>query len=112
MINYALLSCVFFFLLVPPKVPSVNVTERSLNGAVLNWKKLKKDWEYNLTVNGTGVSITPMDPGNSVSYNVSNLLPGTLYTFSLTTTFSGLKSTAYNGAIVTSMFKNLLLINS
>lgn len=85
---------------------SVNVTERSLNSAVLKWEKPTKNWEYDLTVNGTGVSITPMDPGNYVSYKVSNLLPGTRYTFSVITTFSGLNSTAYISSIITSMFKD------
>ncbi|XP_013863727.1 receptor-type tyrosine-protein phosphatase H isoform X2 [Austrofundulus limnaeus] len=86
---------------VPPNVSSVSVTERSLNNAVLKWEKPTKNWAYNLTANGTGVSITPMDRGDSVSYSVSNLLPGTLYTFSVITTFSGLKSTPYNGSFTT-----------
>ncbi|KAM4715240.1 receptor-type tyrosine-protein phosphatase H-like [Anableps anableps] len=35
---------------VPPAVPSVNVTERFVDGAILQWEDPKKGWEYELDV--------------------------------------------------------------
>ncbi|KAM4715241.1 receptor-type tyrosine-protein phosphatase H-like, partial [Anableps anableps] len=83
---------------VPPAVPSVDVTERFVDGAILQWEDPKKGWEYELDVDANEVKIIQ---NNLVSYTVTNLQAGTKYSFRVTTLFSGLRSTPYTGVIVT-----------
>ncbi|XP_054605143.2 receptor-type tyrosine-protein phosphatase H isoform X2 [Nothobranchius furzeri] len=85
---------------VPPQVSSVSVTERSLTTATLKWENPNKSWEYKVETNGTGVTIEP-DISATGFFTISNLKPGTLYSYHVTTVFSGLNSKAYNDFLVT-----------
>lgn len=86
---------------------SVDVSGRSLKSATLTWENPRADWKYYLETNGTDVSVEENISLDTVSYSVSDLQPGTLYSFSVITQFSDLNSTAYNGFIITSMYKGL-----
>ncbi|XP_017274033.2 receptor-type tyrosine-protein phosphatase H isoform X3 [Kryptolebias marmoratus] len=86
---------------VPLTVSSVRVTERSLNSSIIKWEILNQGWEYHVSTNATNASTDSKNSSNTMSYTVSNLQPGTLYSFSVITHFSGLNSTAYNGFILT-----------
>ncbi|XP_060950407.1 receptor-type tyrosine-protein phosphatase H-like [Limanda limanda] len=88
---------------VPPAVPLVNVTERSVTSFALKWQNVDKDWSYSLQINGDDVTITRELSSNVVSHSVTSLQPGTEYLFSVITVFSGLNSTAYEGFTVTAI---------
>ncbi|XP_050922375.1 receptor-type tyrosine-protein phosphatase H isoform X9 [Lates calcarifer] len=87
---------------VPPKVSSVDVTERSVTSLTLNWENADINWTYLLQINGSTVTFT-QDIYPKVSYSVSPLKPGTQYNFSVITVFSGFNSTAYEACTVTTI---------
>ncbi|XP_035997616.1 receptor-type tyrosine-protein phosphatase H-like isoform X2 [Fundulus heteroclitus] len=86
---------------VPPEVPSVKVAERLVDKFTLQWEDLNKGWKYLLNVADRTETIPPKDSENTVSFTVSDLKPGTEYSFSIITIFSGLRSTPYRGVTVT-----------
>nr|XP_040032054.1 receptor-type tyrosine-protein phosphatase H-like isoform X3 [Gasterosteus aculeatus aculeatus] len=94
---------------VPPPVTSVNVTKRSATSVTLQWQTVNQDWEYN--VNGTAFQLSPSTTG-SVSHSFSSLTPGTLYNFSVVTTFSGLHSRPYEDFTVTALHCSWNVTNS
>ncbi|MED6259799.1 hypothetical protein ATANTOWER_031881, partial [Ataeniobius toweri] len=86
---------------VPPKVSSVSVTERFLDRATLELNDANKGWKYKAVVNDPDAVVNENNFKNIVSFSVTNLKPGSEYSFSVTTTFSGLNSTPHPGVIVT-----------
>ncbi|XP_014900334.1 receptor-type tyrosine-protein phosphatase H isoform X2 [Poecilia latipinna] len=80
---------------VPLSVTSVRVLERLVDRVTLQWENPDQAWKHNLNINDTNASITQQKTTNVVSYLISNLKPGTMYQFSVTTVFSGLSSAAY-----------------
>ncbi|XP_038157020.1 receptor-type tyrosine-protein phosphatase H-like [Cyprinodon tularosa] len=85
---------------VPSQVSSVNVTERFEDRVTLQWHNQNKEWNYTLTVNDKDMEIN-QNVHDIVSYSVTNLKPGTKYSFIITTIFSGVLSTPYRGDTVT-----------
>ncbi|XP_047233435.1 receptor-type tyrosine-protein phosphatase H-like isoform X2 [Girardinichthys multiradiatus] len=88
---------------VPPKVSSVSVTERFLDRATLELNDANKGWKYKAVVNDPDAVVNENNFKNIVSFSVTNLKPGSEYSFSVTTTFSGLNSTPHPGVIVTTI---------
>uniref|UniRef100_A0A087YDN1 protein-tyrosine-phosphatase n=1 Tax=Poecilia formosa TaxID=48698 RepID=A0A087YDN1_POEFO len=80
---------------VPLSVTSVRVLERLVDRVTLQWENPDQAWKHSLSINDTNASITQQKTTNVVSYLISNLKPGTMYQFSVTTVFSGLSSAAY-----------------
>ncbi|XP_014882006.1 receptor-type tyrosine-protein phosphatase H-like, partial [Poecilia latipinna] len=80
---------------VPLSVTSVRVLERLVDRVTLQWENPDQAWKHSLNINDTNASITQQKTTNVVSYLISNLKPGTMYQFSVTTVFSGLSSAAY-----------------
>ncbi|XP_038592525.1 receptor-type tyrosine-protein phosphatase H-like isoform X3 [Micropterus salmoides] len=89
---------------VPTMVALVNVTERSVTSVTLQWNvDVEKNWNYTLQINGETFQVPQNGSLNVVSQSSQSLQPGTEYAFSVTTVFSGLKSTPYKGFIVTAI---------
>ncbi|CAJ1087236.1 receptor-type tyrosine-protein phosphatase H-like isoform X1 [Xyrichtys novacula] len=86
---------------VPLKVTSVKVTRRSVRAVTLEWTSLRRDWSYSLHINGE--SYKPSVFGGVVECVVRSLDPGTVYPFSVTTTFFGHSSEAYEDFTVTTI---------
>ncbi|XP_015255524.1 PREDICTED: receptor-type tyrosine-protein phosphatase H-like [Cyprinodon variegatus] len=84
---------------VPREVSSVTVTERFEDRVTLQWDNQNTEWKYQLTVNDNDIEINQKD--ENIVYNVINLKPGTKYSFSITTIFSGVLSTPYHVDTVT-----------
>ncbi|XP_014830047.1 PREDICTED: receptor-type tyrosine-protein phosphatase H-like [Poecilia mexicana] len=80
---------------VPLSVTLVRVLERLVDRVTLQWENPDQAWKHSLSINDTNASITQQKTTNVVSYLISNLKPGTMYQFSVTTVFSGLSSAAY-----------------
>lgn len=97
-----LLSCLFFSPSVPPMVAQVTVTSRTVSSLTLSWDKQEdKNWTYILDINGAS---HPVTAGYSFdNFIINHLEPGTRYLFSVTTEFSGLRSSPYEGNTVTSV---------
>lgn len=94
---------------VPTMVALVNVTERSVTSVTLQWNvDVEKNWNYTLQINGETFQVPQNGSLNVVSQSSQSLQPGTEYAFSVTTVFSGLKSTPYKGFIVTGKYTCLL----
>ncbi|MEQ2243563.1 hypothetical protein ILYODFUR_008219, partial [Ilyodon furcidens] len=87
----------------PPKVSLVSVTERFLDRATLELNDANKGWKYKAVVNDSDAVVNENNFKNIVSFSVTNLKPGSEYSFSVTTTFSGLNSTPHHGVIVTTI---------
>ncbi|CAG5907464.1 unnamed protein product [Menidia menidia] len=89
---------------VPPMVPSVDQTERSLTNVTLEWEIMNQDWGYQVQIHGNNAFIeSTSKTSHKASYLVSRLNPGTVYNFSVITNFGGLNSTAYTDFIVTTI---------
>ncbi|KAM9716832.1 receptor-type tyrosine-protein phosphatase H-like isoform 2-T2 [Menidia menidia] len=89
---------------VPPMMPSVDQTERSLTNVTLEWEIMNQDWGYQVQIHGNNASIeSTSKTSHKASYLVSRLNPGTVYNFSVITNFGGLNSTAYTDFIVTTI---------
>lgn len=94
--------CLFFSPSVPPMVAKVTVTSRTVNSLTLSWdRQVDKNWTYILDINGTSHLVTARY--SSDNFPINNLESGTKYLFRVTTEFSGLRSTPYEGNTVTSV---------
>lgn len=83
-------------------VAEVTVTGRTVSSLTLFWERqVNKKWTYILDINGESSSVSR--GYSSDNFTVNYLEPGTKYLFSVTTVFSGLRSTPYEGTGVTSM---------
>lgn len=82
-------------------VAKVTVTSRTASSLTLSWdRQADRSWTYILDINGTSHSVTGRYPSDT--FTINDLEPGTKYLFSVTTEFSGLRSTPYEGNTVTS----------
>uniref|UniRef100_A0A7N6A954 protein-tyrosine-phosphatase n=1 Tax=Anabas testudineus TaxID=64144 RepID=A0A7N6A954_ANATE len=88
---------------VPPKVPFVNVSERSVTSITLKWINVDRNWSYLLQINGSDVADIKNVSSDVVSHSVTSLNPGTMYKYSVTTVFEELNSTAYENVTVTAI---------
>ncbi|XP_067345482.1 receptor-type tyrosine-protein phosphatase H-like isoform X6 [Channa argus] len=86
---------------VPPRVPLVNVSERSVTKITLQWNNTNTNWSYLLRING--MDVIKNVSSSVVSHSVASLKPGTAYNFSVITMFDGLNSTAYKDSTVTAI---------
>ncbi|MEQ2177012.1 hypothetical protein GOODEAATRI_034161, partial [Goodea atripinnis] len=82
-------------------VSSDIVIERFVDRVTLQWGNPNKGWKYQLYVDDPDAEITQNDFENIVSYSVTNLKPGSKYSFNITTIFSELNRTTHSGFIVT-----------
>lgn len=84
----------------------VTVTGRTASSLTLFWERqVDKNWTYILDINGESHFVT--GEYSSDDFTISYLEPGTKYLFSVTTAFSGLRSTPYEGDTVTGMSKTV-----
>lgn len=82
-------------------VAKVTVTSRTASSFTLSWdRQVDRSWTYILDINGASYSVTGGYPSDN--FTINDLEPGTKYLFSVTTEFSGLTSTPYEGNTVTS----------
>lgn len=96
----------FSFSSVPSEVALVNVIERSVTSITLEWNvDVDKDWSYFLQINEQHLQFPPNRSTNVVSYSSHSLHPGTMYPFTVITSFSGLNSTAYEDFTVTGIYR-------
>ncbi|XP_057683087.1 receptor-type tyrosine-protein phosphatase H-like isoform X2 [Corythoichthys intestinalis] len=86
---------------VPSMVTNVYVIDRAETSVTLEWKSADPNWGYLLYVDGKNISVPPK--GSQIVSLSLKLQSGMEYPFTMTTLFSGLASTAYNGFFVTAI---------
>nr|XP_061807665.1 receptor-type tyrosine-protein phosphatase H-like [Nerophis lumbriciformis] len=82
-------------------VTNVYVIDRAETSVTLEWKSADPNWGYLLYVDGKNISVPPK--GSQIVSLSLKLQSGMEYPFTMTTLFSGLASTAYNGFFVTAI---------
>ncbi|XP_072311926.1 receptor-type tyrosine-protein phosphatase H-like [Eucyclogobius newberryi] len=85
---------------VPPRVSEVKVTERDLTTVTLQWPNVRKDWNYSVVFSDSANS-KMIREGDFVSFTVTSLKPGTVYTFAIVTEFAMLMSIPFQIETVT-----------
>ncbi|XP_053722624.1 receptor-type tyrosine-protein phosphatase H-like isoform X2 [Synchiropus splendidus] len=87
---------------VPSQAAQVAVTSRSETTLTVTWQDLNEDWKYSLLIDGRTFESFNKSAGLA-SMLVSELMPGALYNFSLTTIFANLNSSPYEGYSLTTI---------
>ncbi|KAI4899006.1 hypothetical protein NFI96_024080, partial [Prochilodus magdalenae] len=87
----------------PPNVDSVSIKSRNETALTLEWNKVNNssDYSYRLNYDKENITISGSEGDPVVTYTVSFLSPGYIYTFTLYTVFEGLESSGFTFTSVT-----------